>query len=148
MEELQDAIEDVQYMNAMHDGIPRPTQEWKWPSPEEFQIYLDKVKTTAPRSFEPEGLCRGSLGFYTVIDLSLGMCIILSLTFSRSNYVSSSFFLLPTDPLSLSSAVHEILQRSRSSDENYGRIYRRCGCISGKRFLSCIPLRFFFVDDR
>ena len=66
MEELQDAIEDVQYMNAMHDDIPRPTQDRKWPSPEEFQLYLDKVKTTAPRSFEAEGLCRGSLGFYTV----------------------------------------------------------------------------------
>ena len=79
MEELQDAIEDVQYMNAMHDGIPRPTQEWKWPSPEEFQIYLDKVKTTAPRSFEPEGLCRGSLGFYTVIA-----------SYSYHNYHNSS----------------------------------------------------------
>lgn len=33
MEELQDAIEDAQYMNAMHDGIPRPTKGWKWPTP-------------------------------------------------------------------------------------------------------------------
>ena len=32
MEELQDAIEDAQLMNAMHDGIPRPTKGWKWPS--------------------------------------------------------------------------------------------------------------------
>jgi hypothetical protein len=32
MEELQDAIEDAQYMNAMHDGIPRPTKGWKWPT--------------------------------------------------------------------------------------------------------------------
>ena len=32
MEELQDAIEDAQYMNAMHDGRPRPTKKWKWPS--------------------------------------------------------------------------------------------------------------------
>ena len=26
MEELQDAIEDAQYMNAMHDDIPKPTK--------------------------------------------------------------------------------------------------------------------------
>jgi hypothetical protein len=43
MEELQDAIEDAQYMNAMHDGIPRPTQDWRWPSTEEFKDYLEKV---------------------------------------------------------------------------------------------------------
>ena len=36
MEELQDAIEDAQYMNAMHDGVPRPTKGWKWPSPGKF----------------------------------------------------------------------------------------------------------------
>ena len=26
MEELQDAIEDAQYMNAMHDDVPKPTK--------------------------------------------------------------------------------------------------------------------------
>jgi hypothetical protein len=44
MEELQDAIEDAQYMNAMHDSIPRPTQDWRWPSTEEFKDYLEKVR--------------------------------------------------------------------------------------------------------
>ena len=29
MDELQDAIEDAQYVNAMHDDIPKPTKEWK-----------------------------------------------------------------------------------------------------------------------
>lgn len=66
MEVLQDAIEDVQYINAMRDGVPRPTQDWKWPTQKEFELYLDKIKITAPKSFEADGLCRGSLGFYTV----------------------------------------------------------------------------------
>jgi hypothetical protein len=26
MEELQDAIEDAQYMNAIHDDVPKPTK--------------------------------------------------------------------------------------------------------------------------
>ena len=89
MEELQDAIEDVQYMNAMHDDIPRPTQDWKWPSPEEFQLYLDKVKTTAPRSFEAEGLCRGSLGFYTVTSF-LSFLKILSPDSYQDSYFTIS----------------------------------------------------------
>lgn len=38
MEELQDAIEDAQYMTAMHDGIPRPTKGWKWPSEGDLMI--------------------------------------------------------------------------------------------------------------
>lgn len=29
MEELQDAIEDAQYMNAMHDDVPKPTKVCK-----------------------------------------------------------------------------------------------------------------------
>ena len=29
MDELQDAIEDAQYVNAMHDDTPRPTKDWK-----------------------------------------------------------------------------------------------------------------------
>ena len=31
MEELQDAIEDAQYMNAMHDDIPKPTKVISFP---------------------------------------------------------------------------------------------------------------------
>jgi hypothetical protein len=66
MEELQDAIEDAQYMSAMHDEMPRPTKEWKWPGADELQAYLDKLKTVNPKIFTPEGFCKGSLGFYLV----------------------------------------------------------------------------------
>jgi hypothetical protein len=66
MEELQDAIEDAQYMNAMHDGVPKPTKEWKWPAADELQAYLDKIKATNPKALEAEGLCKGILGLYMV----------------------------------------------------------------------------------
>ena len=64
MEELQDAIEDAQYMNAMHDDVPRPTKEWKMPSMEEVNSYMDRMRTSNPRNLECEGVCEGPLGFY------------------------------------------------------------------------------------
>ena len=71
MEELQDAIEDAQYMNAMYDDIPRPTKDWKWPSNEEMQVYMEKVTTTCPHLLAAEGLCKGSLGFFMVSEMKL-----------------------------------------------------------------------------
>jgi len=66
MEELQDAIEDAQYMNAIHDDIPKPIKEWVWPTEEELKKYIDKIKAVNPRSFEAEEFCKlGSLGLYT-----------------------------------------------------------------------------------
>jgi hypothetical protein len=64
MEELQDAIEDAQYMNAMHDEVPRPTKAWKKVTPEELQNHLDKLRQTKPTSLEIDTICEGSLGFY------------------------------------------------------------------------------------
>jgi hypothetical protein len=67
MEELQDAIEDAQYMNAIHDDIPKPIKEWVWPTEEELKKYIDKIKAVNPKSFEAEEFCKlGSLGLYTV----------------------------------------------------------------------------------
>lgn len=44
-------------------------QDWKWPTPEELQSYLDRIKATNPRALEAEGLCKGgSLGLYMVRD--------------------------------------------------------------------------------
>lgn len=66
MEELQDAIEDAQYINAMQDDTPKPTKEWKRPTPEELQRYVSKLQSTNPKSLEPDGICAGSLGLYMV----------------------------------------------------------------------------------
>lgn len=66
MEELQDAIEDAQYMNAMHDDSPKPTKEWKIPTTEELSKYTNGVLQKNPKAFEPEEVCSGPLGFYMV----------------------------------------------------------------------------------
>ena len=46
MEELQDAIEDAQYMNAMHDDVPRPTKVI-------FSHYLISVESSALNGVKP-----------------------------------------------------------------------------------------------
>jgi hypothetical protein len=66
MEDLQNAIENVQYMNAMHDEFPRPSKEWNWPSQDELKAYTDKIYSTSPESLDAERVCKGSLGFYCV----------------------------------------------------------------------------------
>jgi hypothetical protein len=66
MEELQDAIEDAQYMNAMQDDSPKPTKEWKKIPIEDIQSYLNRKARDSPISLTPEGICSGSLGFYMV----------------------------------------------------------------------------------
>jgi len=66
MEELQDAIEDAQYMNAMHDDLPKPTKEWKFPSQEERDNYFNTMIAKKPDFFDAECICTGSLGLYLV----------------------------------------------------------------------------------
>ena len=66
MEELQDAIEDAQYMNAMHDDSPKPTKEWRKPTPEELQKHLNTLQESDPKALTAEGICTGSLGLYMV----------------------------------------------------------------------------------
>jgi len=67
MEELQDAIEDAQYMNAMHDDLPKPTKEWKFPTVEEREQYVANLLVKKPDAHEAESICNGSLGLYLFI---------------------------------------------------------------------------------
>ena len=66
MEELQDAIEDAQYMNAMQDDIPKPTKEWKQVTAEERDAYISNAIAKKPDAFDAEAVCTGSLGLYLV----------------------------------------------------------------------------------
>lgn len=66
MEELQDAIEDAQYMNAMNDSTPRPTKAWQFPSNAEIADYVNRLMANNPRKLQLEGVCEGSLGFFMV----------------------------------------------------------------------------------
>ena len=69
MEELQDAIEDAQYMNAVHDTSPKPTREWKFLPREKIAEYIDRMANSKPNSVKLENICGRPLGFYMVNNI-------------------------------------------------------------------------------
>lgn len=66
MEELQDAIEDAQYMNAMHDDTPKPTKEWAFPNDEQLHEFINALVGKDPDEDTVERMCSNSLGLYLV----------------------------------------------------------------------------------
>ena len=66
MEELQDAIEDAQYMNAMHDDTPKPTKAWVFPSEEQLREFMDAIAAKDPEDTSAERMCSTPLGLYLV----------------------------------------------------------------------------------
>ena len=66
MEELQDAIEDAQYLSAMHDESPKPTIPWPKYKDEELNAFIDRSHSDNPKSVDLEGIVSGCLGFYMV----------------------------------------------------------------------------------
>jgi hypothetical protein len=69
MDDLQDAIEDAQFMNAMHDDTPKPTLQWVFPSLEEVDAYVNKLRLKNEELLEMAGVCSNCLGFYLVPPL-------------------------------------------------------------------------------
>ena len=67
MEELESAIEDAQYITAIHDDLPKPTQAWKRPSSDQMKTYLEKQLIEAKGNVDAAFICSGSLGFYMVM---------------------------------------------------------------------------------
>jgi hypothetical protein len=66
MEELQDAIEDAQYVNAIatqEDG-PRPVLAWETPSPEDLELWEKKKLSTNNKAFELETLLESPIGLF------------------------------------------------------------------------------------
>lgn len=71
MEELADAIEDAQYVNAIasQDEGPRPVIRWETPDPEELQQWQAKYassdgqNTTAP-AFSFDWTCQNPIGYF------------------------------------------------------------------------------------
>lgn len=88
MDDLQDAIEDAQFINAMHDDTPKPTLEWIFPTLEEVDAYVNKLRTKNEELLEMIGICTNCLGFYLVL-------LLLSLLFFTIffNLIHSNFFL-------------------------------------------------------
>lgn len=54
MEELQDAIEDAQYVNEIGGDGPRPILPWESPSPEELALWKEKVQKRERQNGELE----------------------------------------------------------------------------------------------
>jgi hypothetical protein len=82
MDDLQDAIEDAQFMNAMHDDTPKPTLQWVFPSLEEVDAYVNKLRAKNEALLEMAGICTNCLGFYLVTSPFLLSITITSRTSS------------------------------------------------------------------
>lgn len=66
MEELQDAIEDAQYMNAVHDDSPKPSKPWKFMEPRPLRAYIENIRATKPELMTLKSLCASPTGFFLV----------------------------------------------------------------------------------
>ncbi len=64
MEELQDAIEDAQYMSAVNDDIPAPIRTFKYPNVDELKSYIVHSTNSNPCIFYLDVICKNPLGFY------------------------------------------------------------------------------------
>lgn len=66
MDELQDAIEDAQYVNAIatqEDG-PRPVLAWDNPAPEILEAWERKKLSSDPKAFELDTLLESPIGLF------------------------------------------------------------------------------------
>lgn len=68
MEELQDAIEDVQYLQAVNskDSGPSPTEPWPFPSEKELEEFNAERLKTDGKCYALERICSSVLGLYLV----------------------------------------------------------------------------------
>lgn len=70
MEELQDAIEDVQYLQAVNskDSGPSPTEAWPFPSEKALEEFNAERLKKDGKSSSLERICSGVLGLYLVSE--------------------------------------------------------------------------------
>lgn len=68
MEELQDAIEDVQYLQAVNskDSGPSPTEPWPFPSEKALEEFNTESLQGDEQCYSLERICAGILGLYLV----------------------------------------------------------------------------------
>lgn len=68
MEELQDAIEDVQYLQAVNskDSGPSPTEPWPFPSEKALEEFNTESLQRDRHCYSLERICAGILGLYLV----------------------------------------------------------------------------------
>jgi hypothetical protein len=84
MEELQDAIEDAQYLSAViSKGGPRPTEKWVFPSAHDLEEFRVGLLTRNPKCFSLDNICRQILGFYMVSCSHYSSFVKLSIVLQR-----------------------------------------------------------------
>ena len=66
MEELHDAIEDAQYIQAMLDSTPHPTKKWKELSIDDLTRFKMETLSHNSNALDADIICANSLGFYLV----------------------------------------------------------------------------------
>lgn len=66
LESLRDAMDDLHYVNALHEGRLPPTRPIPKLPDKEIFWYIDNLRTNKPESFELENICAEPLGFYLV----------------------------------------------------------------------------------
>lgn len=62
MDELQDAIEDSLYVQAVNDVTPAPIKKF----PSANNAYLQSILNADTAIFNTDRLCQNSIGFYLV----------------------------------------------------------------------------------
>lgn len=75
MEELQDAIEDVQYLQAVNskDNGPSATEPWPFPSEKALEEFNTERLRKDPQCYSLDTICSGILGLYLVRFASSGI---------------------------------------------------------------------------
>jgi hypothetical protein len=66
MDDLQDAIQDAQYIGAMCDPVPKPEAPLALPSRSEAEVFARRIAEASPQSLTYEGVLGEPLGYYLV----------------------------------------------------------------------------------
>ena len=88
MDDLQDAIQDAQYIGAMVD-VPRPSRPIDLPSDEEALEFADHLRATRSDALAIDTLLSEPLGFYLVRWYAGDPALWLRLTLPCGMYCSS-----------------------------------------------------------
>ena len=66
MDDLQDAIQDAQYIGAMVDPVPRPSRAIALPSDDEARAFAEHLSSTRPDALTLDSVLSEPLGYYLV----------------------------------------------------------------------------------
>jgi hypothetical protein len=71
MESLKEAMDDIHYANALHEGKLPPSRPILKLPDRVIQSYMNKLREQKPQALELETICSEPLGFYLVINIQI-----------------------------------------------------------------------------